>query len=161
MITLGVICEVKSDRSLVRVNYQGTITDFIPYLATANSFKKHFLPPRVGEQVLLLGTDKGNAKFALRGIFSHETKEPKGNSQNKEIHEYEDGTTISYDTKNSTLEIKSPKVINLVATTNISVTTPTLNLNGNLKVSGNISDARGDLTGHSHKDSDGATSLPR
>ncbi|MCZ6104057.1 hypothetical protein [Campylobacter ureolyticus] len=49
MITLGVICKIKNDRSLVRVYYQGTITDFIPYLATANSFKRHFIPPRVGE----------------------------------------------------------------------------------------------------------------
>lgn len=37
----------------------------------------------------------------------------------------------------------------------------TLNLSGDLIVGGNISDSRGDLTGHSHSDTDGYTSSPR
>lgn len=60
-------------------------------------------------RIYFIASEKGNAKFALGGIFSHASKEPANAASNREITEYEDGTTISYDTKNSTLEINKPK----------------------------------------------------
>lgn len=161
MIMLGVICEINASKSLVCVDYQGTTTGFIPYMATANTFKQHFIPPRVGEQVLLMKCDSGDTKIALGGIFSTSYKEPNGSSQTKEITKYEDGTQISYDTSTSTLEITSPKIVNITTQNAINITTPTLNLSGDLKVSGIITDVKGDLTNHKHNDSDGAVSLPR
>ena len=93
---LGKICEVKNE--LVRVDYLGTITPFIPYLQFANSYKRSFTPPRVGEQVMLV--DFGGAKIAI----------------------------ISYDTSSSTLEITNPKVINIVVQNDINVTCKNANL---------------------------------
>ncbi|WP_052137592.1 phage baseplate assembly protein V [Campylobacter sputorum] len=161
MISLGIIKEVNSNKSLVRVDYQGTISEFIPYVTIANSYKKHFIPPRINEQVILIKCDNGDLKFAIGSFFSRRYKEPSGANQTTEVIEYEDGTTISYDTKTSTLNLTNPKTINLICSNAMNITVPTINLNGDLIVSGNITDSRGDLTGHSHSDSDGATSLPR
>lgn len=198
---LGKIYEVKNE--LVRVDYLGTITPFIPYLQFANSYKRSFTPPRVEEQVMLV--DFGGAKIAIGSFLNASFSTPNGASTTKEVSQYEDGTIISYDTSSSTLEITNPKVINIVVQNDINVTCKNANLtaqnttikspnvqilgntniqgaittsgdgggsgefsiNGNLKIkgnlttTGNITDARGDLTGHNHKDTDGGTSLPR
>lgn len=128
MVFVGNICEVCDNKGLVKVNYQGTISKFIPYLAIANSFKRKFVPPRVNEQVLMFQGENGNAKFALGAIFSQRCKEPSGACTTKEISQYEDGTTISYDTSSSTLEITNPKVINIVVQNDINITCKNANL---------------------------------
>ena len=121
---LGKICEVKNE--LVRVDYLGTITPFIPYLQFANSYKRSFTPPRVGEQVMLV--DFGGAKIAIGSFLNSDFSTPSGASTTKEISQYEDGTIISYDTSSSTLEITNPKVINIVVQNDINVTCKNANL---------------------------------
>ena len=83
---IGNIVDV--NKSLVRVKYQDTITNFIPYLQYANSFKTQFKPPRIGEQVLILSS-AGGLKVALGAIFSSNYPEPTS-SQTKELTLYED-----------------------------------------------------------------------
>lgn len=121
---LGKICEVKNE--LVRVDYLGTITPFIPYLQFANSYKRSFTPPRVGEQVMLV--DFGGAKIAIGSFLNSDFSTPSGASTTKEVSQYEDGTIISYDTSSSTLEITNPKVINIVVQNDINVTCKNANL---------------------------------
>jgi phage baseplate assembly protein V len=197
---IGNIVDV--NKSLVRVKYQDTITNFIPYLQYANSFKTQFKPPRIGEQVLILSS-AGGLKVALGAIFSSNYPEPTS-SQTKELTLYEDGAIISYDTSTSTLEVLNQKDINIVVNNSVNITAPNVNINasssvvattpvfsisgslnvgggisggakgggglsiignanirGDISINGNISDSRGDLTGHSHSDSDGYTSNPR
>ena len=121
---LGKICEVKNE--LVRVDYLGTITPFIPYLQFANSYKRSFTPPRVDEQVMLV--DFGGAKIAIGSFLNSDFSTPSGASTTKEVSQYEDGTIISYDTSSSTLEITNPKVINIVVQNDINVTCKNANL---------------------------------
>ena len=121
---LGKICEVKNE--LVRVDYLGTITPFIPYLQFANSYKRSFTPPRVDEQVMLV--DFGGAKIAIGSFLNASFSAPSGASTTKEVSQYEDGTIISYDTSSSTLEITNPKVINIVIQNDINVTCKNANL---------------------------------
>ena len=121
---LGKICEVKNE--LVRVDYLGTITPFIPYLQFANSYKRSFTPPRVEEQVMLV--DFGGAKIAIGSFLNASFSTPSGASTTKEVSQYEDGTIISYDTSSSTLEITNPKVINIVVQNDINVTCKNANL---------------------------------
>jgi len=121
---LGKICEVKNE--LVRVDYLGTITPFIPYLQFANSYKRSFTPPRVEEQVMLV--DFGGAKIAIGSFLNASFSAPSGASTTKEVSQYEDGTIISYDTSSSTLEITNPKVINIVVQNDINVTCKNANL---------------------------------
>lgn len=167
MIKIGNISEVSEDKSLVRVDYLGTISDFIPYMQTANSFKKHFIPPQVGEQVLLFELDGANYKVAMGSIFSQDCKEPSQSSASKEVMEYQDGTTISYDISNSTLEVLNANSINIVLKQSCNLEVPELNLKGNIKIngtlesgdikvgnivsSGTIKDIRGDLTNHTNE----------
>ncbi|AQW81285.1 phage baseplate assembly protein V [Campylobacter pinnipediorum subsp. pinnipediorum] len=162
---IGSICEISEDKSLVRVDYLGTKTKMIPYVQFANSFKRSFSPPRIGEQVIVHQLRDNGLKYAIGAIFNTKCKEPLGVSQTKEITEYEDGTIISYDTSNSTLEIKSPKLINLACDNltikgNIKII-GNITQQGSIKISGEITDSRGNLTTHSHRDTDGGTSLPR
>jgi len=128
MQAIGTICEINETKSLVRVNYLGTITKFIPYLQRANSFKRSFSPPRVGEQVFLTELSEGGIKCAIGAIFFDTCKEPSGVSQTKEITEYEDGTTISYDSASSTLEILNAKAINILTSSEVNITTKNANI---------------------------------
>lgn len=115
IITIGTLVEVKSaeGKAMAKANICGRITDFLPIVSMANSFKKHFIPARVGEQVLILCPyAESNSGIILRGIFNKECLESAGN-ENKEVITYEDGVSFSYDCKTSTLEIKSPKAVNI------------------------------------------------
>lgn len=189
MNEIGIISEVKDDKARVAIG--SMVTDFLPvFQSFANSFSVSFSPIRVGEQVLVLPVrGELNSGVILRGLFqnSHKT-EP---TDKKVHIEFEDGAKFSYDTSSSTLEIKSAKLIDIVCKNadikadEVTVKSSVIKLlgdtliqgsiataggggglgsfkiNGNLNVSGIISDSKGDLTNHSHKDSDGANSLPR
>lgn len=125
---IGTICEVSEDKSLVRVEYLGTKTKMIPYAQFANSFKRSFSPPRVGEQAIVHQLRDGGFKYAVGSIFNTKCKEPTGSSQTKEVTEYEDGTIISYDVRSSTLEILNPNTINIVTLSDINITTQNANI---------------------------------
>lgn len=151
MNEIGIISEVWGDKARVAIGE--IVTDFLPvFQSFSNSFAVSFNPIRVGEQVLVLPVrDELNSGVILRGLYQNKHK---GDATDKKIHiTFEDGAKFSYDTSTKTLEINSVDSVNVVANV--------MNLSGNLNVGGNITDARGDLTGHSHKDTDGATSLPR
>lgn len=151
---IGTICEVSENKSLVKVEYLGTKTKLIPYVQNANSFKRTFSPPRVGEQAIVHQLRDGGIKYAVGAIFNQACREPEGSSQTKEITQYEDGTIISYDTSSSTLEILSPKLINIIAdciTIKADVTlNGNLNVKGNIHATGTIIDDGGNTPHHSH-----------
>nr|DAK15199.1 MAG TPA: baseplate assembly protein [Caudoviricetes sp.] len=125
---IGTICEVSSDKSLVRVNYLGVVTKLIPYKQQANSFKRSFSPPRIGEQAIVCELANGGIKYAQGAIFNKGCKEPSGVSQTKEVTEYEDGTIISYDSASSTLEILNAKTINILTSSQVNITTKNANI---------------------------------
>ncbi|MDE5602481.1 MAG: phage baseplate assembly protein V [Helicobacter sp.] len=137
MLTIGTIVETKSEegKALARVNICGRVSDFLPILSFANNYKRHYIPARIGEQVLVL-TPYGevNGGSILRGIFNKECKENEGASETKEVISYEDGTSFFYDTKTSTLEISSPKQINifcqnaLITAKNVAIDSPSIDL---------------------------------
>lgn len=208
LITIATVTATKTSegKALAKVKIGDRQSDFYPVLGFANSFKRHFCPVRVGEQVLVFSPFGDASSGVIVGsIFFNGTNEPASSSDTKEISQYEDGTIISYDSSSSTLEILNPKTLNLaiqndinitcksanITATDTNITSPnvtikgnttiqgaintagsgggagsitmngTLSLSGDLVVGGNISDSRGDLTGHSHSDTDGYTSSPR
>lgn len=116
LINIGTITQTKSaeGKALARVNIANRQSDFLPIVSFCNSYKRHFSPARIGEQVLVFCPQGENSVgFIIRGIFNEECKEPQG-SDTKEILTYEDGVSFSYDTSTSSLEINSPKTINIV-----------------------------------------------
>ena len=114
LIYTGTITEVKAegDTSLAIVNVLGRKTDWLPVLQQANSFKKHYTPIRVGEQVSVFIN-----RFVIRGIFNLDCKEPDGANSYTEITEYEDGTRIEYNTQEKVLTVNAVDTINVFAKT--------------------------------------------
>lgn len=168
LVAIGTVTESKSAQglSLARVKILNRVTDFLPVMQSANSFKTHATPIRVGEQVIVLHPfGEGDSGVILGSIFNTGKKEPEGYNKSKEMTVYEDGTVISYDAESKVMEINAVGTIQITCQ-NAHITATTLHtgnvtIDGDLSVSGNISDSKGDLTGHKHSDTDGATSLPR
>lgn len=201
LVNYGTISETKSadGKALARVKIADRETDFLPISSFSNSFKKHFIPARVGEQVVVISPfGEASGGFILRSIFNKSAAEPGGSNDHTEVIEYEDGTRFSYDTKAKELKINASDKITIVCnaatvtadTVDITATTSntgdvTINgkltvadlitgngglavsggsgasVDGDIETTGNITDSKGDLTGHSHSDSDGGTSNPR
>ena len=172
LVAIGTITESKSANglSLARVNILDRVTDFLPVLQTANSFKTHATPVKVGEQVVVLQPfGNGDGGIILGSIFNKGQKEPAGYSDTKEVTTYADGTTISYDVKTKVLNIDAVNVITVscknatVVADNIDITASTahkgnvaidgtLNVTGNIATGGTVTDTRGDLTNFSTTD---------
>lgn len=124
MLEFGTIVETKveNNKALAKVNILGRVTDWLPILGSANSFKRSFSPARVKEQVAVL-----DDLLILGSIFYQGCSEPAGNDK-KEITEFEDGTTISYDTSSSTLEVLNPKDINILCSNSANITAKDINI---------------------------------
>lgn len=151
-VEVGTIVGVDlSNRALVRVKLGDRVTNWLPYQSIANAFIKVWLPPRTGEQVtVFLPFAEANGGIAVGSIFNKGCKEPEGANDHNFIVEFEDGTCIVYDTNTHDLSISTQHDINLTATA--------VNIEGNLNVSGTITDEKGSLTTHIHKDVASGTS---
>lgn len=88
----------------IKVNILGIQSDFIPLMQTYNSFKSCYTPPQIGQQVLVLQLD--DFMIAFGDIPSKDTLLKEINPT-KDIINYQDGTTLSYDIQTHTLEIDS------------------------------------------------------
>ncbi|OUT12570.1 baseplate assembly protein [Campylobacter concisus] len=110
-IEVATISEVRGDKARVAVG--SMVTDFLPvFQSFSNSFAVSFSPIRAGEQVLVLPIRGDlNSGVILRGLYQSAHKEEP--TDKKVRVSFEDGVSMSYDTAASTLEIKSPKLINI------------------------------------------------
>ena len=145
-IEVATISEVRGDKARVAVG--SMVTDFLPVLqAFSNSFAVSFSPIRAGEQVLVLPVRGNlNSGVILRGLYQSAHKEEP--TDKKVRVSFEDGVSMSYDTASSTLEIKSPKSINITCENanlkakNVAVTAnDTTVKSGSIKLLGAISTA--------------------
>lgn len=145
-IEVATISEVRGDKARVAVG--SMVTDFLPvFQAYANSFAVSFSPIRAGEQVLVLPVRGNlNSGVILRGLYQSAHKEEP--TDKKVRVSFEDGVSMSYDTASSTLEIKSPKSINITCENanlkakNVAVTAnDTTVKSGSIKLLGAISTA--------------------
>lgn len=151
-IEVATISEVRGDKARVAVG--SMVTDFLPvFQSFSNSFAVSFSPIRAGEQVLVLPVRGNlNSGVILRGLYQSAHKEE---STDKKVRvSFEDGVSMSYDTAASTLEIKSPKSINITCENanlnakNVAVTandtvvkSPNIKLLGNTFIEGAINTA--------------------
>jgi phage baseplate assembly protein V len=113
LVQIGTICEVDSkNRALARVTILGRVTDFLPVFSMSSKFKKHWIPPRVKEQVMVISPfGSGQSGVILRGIFNKNCREPSDSLSSSEVVEYEDGTKIKYDSIKKVLELDCSKDI--------------------------------------------------
>ena len=151
-IEVATISEVRGDKARVAVG--SMVTDFLPvFQSFSNSFAVSFSPIRAGEQVLVLPIRGDlNSGVILRGLYQSAHKEEP--TDKKVCVSFEDGVSMSYDTASSTLEIKSPKSINItcenanlkaknvnVTAQNTTVKSPQISLLGNTLIQGSINTA--------------------
>jgi phage baseplate assembly protein V len=116
LIQVGNICEVDPQKALARVSILGRVTNFLPVLSISNSFKKHWVPAQVNEQVLVLSPfGSYDSGFILRGIYNKSLKEPQKSSSNNEIVEFSDGTTVEYNTEEKTVRLETNGEITIKA----------------------------------------------
>ncbi len=153
IVQIGTVVETKASegKALARVSVGGRVTDFLPVLMINSDFVKVWVPVKVKEQVTLL-CPFGNADFGviLPAIYHKASQEPSGANESNVIVEI-GGVRIETDGQGA--KISAPVSVDL--------DTPVVNMSGDLAVSGSITDARGDLTGHVHSTTDGATALAR
>lgn len=157
MIYFGSVCEIIAGKSLVRVDYMGVKTDFIPYAQVANSLKRSLTQPQIGEQVLLI-IAQGGAAVALGSIFSNKCNEPSGAALNTDITEYKDGSRLEYDADSGVLKISGQNELKIITNQAVNITTqeatvtaPNITLNGNTSINGNIATQGGGGGGGSFK----------
>ncbi len=152
----GTVSETKSadGYALAKVKIDDRVTDFFPVLSQANSFKKHFIPIRVGEQVMVLCPyGEANIGLVFRSVFNKSIKEPSGSTNEREVVTYEDGTTFFYDTKLKELNINAIGAINIVCkeatvkADKLDITATTSNT-GNVTIKGTLS-VSGKIVGQS------------
>lgn len=151
MIVFGVISEVKGNKAKIKIA-DNLSTDFVDvFQPSANSHSVSFKPLKVGEQGMLLSNEGDlNSGAFIRGIYQDKYK--LNSSDTKEYVEFSDGTSISYDTKTSTLNVNVTKrvIINCVdcnvTCTNLNanantttIKSPSINLIGNTNIQGGIS----------------------
>jgi phage baseplate assembly protein V len=101
---MGTVAEVDYDRARVRVKSGNLTTAWLPWAAgSANSAKRRWDPPEVGEQVVVLSpTGDMRQGLVLTGVFQQSAGAPSANA-NKDTTVYGDGTVIEYDRASHTL----------------------------------------------------------
>lgn len=133
---IGVVCGVKGTRASVKLENELT-TDFLNVVQhSSNANSTSFQPIKIGEQVLVIAVnDDINSGVILRGIYQDKYKLDANDT--KEYVEFSDGTCISYDTANSTLDINVAKTINIncvdvnITCTNANVNASDINVDCN------------------------------
>lgn len=104
---IGLIKEVKGNQ--IKVDILGVVTDFMTYVGSFGAFNQHFLPPVVGEQVLVVKFEDSGLYLGF-SIPPIQTDAP----SNAESITYSDGTSISYDTDTHELKVNAKDAITIV-----------------------------------------------
>jgi len=102
-----------------KVDIMGRTTDFFPILTQHSTFKKHYCPPQVGEQVMVIAPfGNANMGFILRGIVPND-EEPITHTEKDrktEYIEYEDGTKIEISLYDKKIKMTTPNEVELTVT---------------------------------------------
>ncbi|TDO97446.1 phage baseplate assembly protein V [Marinomonas balearica] len=123
LIECGTVIEAKEDQALVKAHILGRETDWLPILQQANEFKRHYTPPRIGQQVVIL-----MGRYVLGSIFNKTCREPVANTT-EDVTVYEDGTEIRYDSKTHTLTLKALDALKIETNQSVSITTQNATVN--------------------------------
>lgn len=114
-VQAATVVEVHPKHSLVKVDELGKASAWLPVLQLANKFKRHFVSPQKGEQVVVLA-----GLYVLGSIYNQDCKEP-AHGENTDITEYKDGTKIIYDADKKQLSIDTPATISIKTTANATL----------------------------------------
>ncbi|EHD23642.1 MULTISPECIES: phage baseplate assembly protein V [Brenneria] len=124
VLRVGTVTEIDVDSWRVRVNSGELNTDWLRWQATRAGAFSIWIPPSVGEQVLM-GCIGGNPETAviLGSLYSDENPAP-GSSINELVIKAPDGATLRYDAGAGALEANGMKTARIVASVGVTLETP-------------------------------------
>ncbi|MFC3393640.1 phage baseplate assembly protein V [Brenneria rubrifaciens] len=124
VLRVGTVTEIDVDDWRVRVNSGELNTDWLRWQTTRAGAFSIWLPPSVGEQVLL-GCIGGNPETAviLGSLYSDETPAP-GGSISELVIKAPDGATLRYNAAAGALEANGMKTARIVASVGVTIDTP-------------------------------------
>ncbi|RQM37245.1 phage baseplate assembly protein V [Erwinia psidii] len=175
----GVVIAVDEESWRVRVQSGELQTDWLRWNATRAGVFSIWVPPSVGEQVLL-GCIGGNPETAviICSLYSNANPAP-GSSLKEMVLTAPDGVSFRYDAQAGALEAQGIKTAHIKASASVTLETPVVECTDHLKVrtfelteggtmKGNITHSDGSLSSngkvlHTHKhpgDSGGTTGTP-
>ncbi|MEC5343361.1 phage baseplate assembly protein V [Brenneria populi] len=124
VLRVGTVTEIDVDSWRVRVNSGELNTDWLRWQATRAGAFNVWIPPSVGEQVLM-GCIGGNPETAviIGSLYSDENPAP-GSSINELVIKAPDGATVRYDAAAGALEASGMKTARIVASVGVTLDTP-------------------------------------
>ncbi|AXF77454.1 phage baseplate assembly protein V [Erwinia tracheiphila] len=179
ILRVGVVNAVDEESWRVRVQSGELQTDWLRWSATRAGAFSLWVPPSVGEQVLL-GCIGGNPETAviIGSLYSNDHPAP-GSSLKEMVLTAPDGASFRYDAQTGALEAQGMKTAHIKASARVTLETPVVECTDLLKVrtfelteggtmKGNVAHSDGSLSSngkvlHTHKhpgDSGGTTEAP-
>jgi len=132
LVRLGVVEELHLPSARCRVRHGKLLTTWIDWITPRAGNVRHWSPPSIGEQCLLIapGGDLAAAK-AITGIFSTANPAPSA-SPNLDLILYPDGAVISYDHGAHHLAVTLPGggTAEITAPVSLTVHSPDIRLDG-------------------------------
>ncbi|QND83772.1 Phage baseplate assembly protein V [Chromobacterium vaccinii] len=157
LIMPGSVCAVQLKPARVRVEADGWASDWVPWLALAAGKARHWRPPNVGEQAVLLNPSGDPAQgFALVGFYTDGF--PGDGRPDVVGWLMPDGAVLEYDHAAGSLLVNGTKTVTLknadtvdiqsggavtVKAPSIKLDTPEAEVTGNLKIGGGLSQGGG------------------
>lgn len=142
IIRFGTIAEVNHATARARVKSGEILTDFLPFVTMRAGTTKTWSPPTVGEQCIVLAV---NGEFTtacvLVGLY---TQNSPSHSPDEHLFEFADGAKIIYNQATGALSVTGIQTASIQAEGQIDIECPTVNIHGDLNISGNVTSA-GDM----------------
>lgn len=136
---MGVVQEVDLAAARVRVAMGTLLTGWIPWLTQgAGGGSISWRPPTNGEQVMVLSPSGDMAQGVAIPAVYRATYAPPSNQATKHITVYEDGTSVEYDLAAHKLKAVVAGTVEVEAEGPAKITAPTVEVVGNLVVTGSI-----------------------
>ncbi|MBB3118631.1 phage baseplate assembly protein V [Pseudoduganella violacea] len=178
LIQAGIVESVDHGAARCRLKVGQWVSAPLPWLSLGGGEVRHWRPPSVGEQALLVSpSGEPAAGFILPGFYSQQHQQ--ANDQRPKVVAWKmpDGCLIEYDWENGALQVKGSKTVSIENAETVSVTSggavtlkcpsllvdcPSTTFKGALSVQGNISvdgdvdasgsimDSGGNSNHHSH-----------
>lgn len=142
MIRFGTVAQVRTARpARVRVKTGENTTDWLPWCAGRAGHDRTWWAPEVGEQVMVLSPG-GDLRAGAAYPAAYSDSHPQ-NAESADVARatFKDGTVIEYDRSVNVLRVHSPKLITLVASSQI-VLDSDVYITGKLHVSKDIHSSR-------------------
>ncbi|EMR0601584.1 TPA: phage baseplate assembly protein V [Stenotrophomonas maltophilia] len=148
LLMIGVVRELDEANGRVRVDADGMLTDWIPWLERrAGPGMRSWCTPEPGEQVVLACPYGDPGQALVLGSLYQDRFPPPADSRLRQRTEFADGSTVEYDQETTTLSVNvgNGKVIvtcasaQVIASESVLLDTPSLKATGDLQVTGAIS----------------------